>query len=176
MTIGLALGWIVTVGSLAGLLWGLTRMLLRARRVAASEDREDFSGFSLDRYQPMERLLAEDDLLFLKSQPGYRREIGVRWRRERRRIFRLYLDELRGDFRRLHAQARVLAAHSEADSADLLEVLMKQQITFLWATTALEFRLVLQQVGIGRADVATLIELIEAMRANLAQRTAPLTA
>jgi hypothetical protein len=176
MTIGVVLGWIVTVGSLAGLLWGLTRMLLSSRRVAAWQDGEDSSGFSLDRYQPMGRLLADEDLLFLKSQPGYRAEMGVRWKRERRRIFRLYLDELKDDFRRLHAQARELVAHSEADSADLVGVLMKQQMTFLWATTALELRLVLQRVGVGKADVAPLIELIEALRANLAQRSAPLTA
>ena len=50
--------------------------------------------FSLERYQPMGRLLGDEDLLFLKSQPGYRSELGSRWERERRRIFRLYLTEL----------------------------------------------------------------------------------
>jgi hypothetical protein len=175
MTLGLALAWIVTVGSLAGLLWALTRMVLRRGRPAIWQG-DNSEGFSLDRYQPMGCLLAEEDLLFLKSQPGYRAEIGVRWKRERRRIFRMYLDELKNDFRRLHAQAREIVAHSEADSADLVEVLMKQQMTFLWATTALEFRLMLQQVGVGKVDVGPFIELIEAMRVDLAQRTAPLTA
>jgi hypothetical protein len=54
-----------------------------------------------------------------------------------------------------------------------VEVLMKQQVTFLMATTALEFRLALQQVGVGRVDIKPLIELVEAMRMDLAQRTAP---
>ena len=127
----------------------------------------------MDRYQPMERLLAEEDLAFLKSQPGYRAEMGARWKRERRRIFRLYLAELKADFRRLHAQARELVAASGADSAPLMEVLMKQQFTFMIATTALEFRLALQWIGIGKVDITPLIQMVEAMRVDLSQRTAP---
>ena len=169
----LVLAWVVTVGSLAGLLWVLTRMILRRRRSAATPDSDETAGFSLDRYLPMGRLMAEEDLVFLKSQPGYRAEMGERWKRERRRIFRLYLAELKADFRRLHAHARELVAGSDADSAALVEVLMKQQLTFLMATTALEFRLALQGIGVGRVDITPLIELVEAMRADLAQRTAP---
>ena len=169
----LMLAWIVTVGSLSGLLWALTRMILRRRRSSATPASDESAGFSLDRYQPMSRLMAEEDLVFLRSQPGYRAEMGERWKRERRRIFRLYLAELKADFRRLHAQARELVAGSGADSATLVEVLMKQQFTFVMATTALEFRLVLQRMGIGRVDITPLIELLEAMRVDLAQRTAP---
>ncbi|HTM15212.1 MAG TPA: hypothetical protein VL127_19955 [Bryobacteraceae bacterium] len=169
----LVLAWVVTVGSLAGLLWVLTRIILRRWRSSATPDSDETAGFSLDRYQPMGRLMAEEDLVFLKSQPGYRAEMGERWKRERRRIFRLYLAELKADFRRLHAHARELAADSEAGSADLVEVLMKQQFTFLMATTALEFRLALQGIGVGRVDITPLIELVEAMRVDLAQRTAP---
>jgi hypothetical protein len=84
----LVLAWVVTVGSLTGLLWVLTRMILR-RRGSAALDSDDIADISLDRYQPMGRLMAEEDLVFLKSQPGYRAEIGERWKRERRRIFRL---------------------------------------------------------------------------------------
>jgi len=166
------LAWVVTLGSLTGLIWVLTRMIVR-RRSAVTLDRDETDGFSLERYQPMGRLMAEEDLAFLKSQPGYRAEMGERWKRERRQIFRLYLAELKADFRRLHAHARELVAGSGADSAALLEVLMKQQMTFLMATTALEFRLALQWIGIGKVDITPLIELVEAMRLDLAQRTTP---
>jgi hypothetical protein len=176
MTIGIALAWIVTIGSLAGLLWAVARIALHRRRVAAWHDRDDSAAFTLEQYEPMGRLLAEEDFLFLKSQAGYRPEIGTRWKRERRRILRLYLSDLKNDFRRLHAQARKLAAHSDVDSADLVKVLMKQQVTFLWTTSYLEFRLALERLGIGKADVARFIELIEAMRVDLAQRTSPLPA
>jgi len=147
-------------------------MIVRRRRISAPES-DEIAAFSLDRYQPMGRLMAEEDLVFLKSQPGYRPEIGDRWKRERRRIFRLYLAELKADFHRLHAHARELVAGSQADSAGLVDVLMKQQFTFLMATTALEFRLVLEWIGIGKVDVKPLMELLEAMRVDLAQRTAP---
>ena len=169
----LVLAWVVTVGSLAGLLWVLTRMILRRRQSAATQDSDEAAGFSLDRYQPMGHLMAEEDLVFLRSQPGYRAEMGARWKRERRRIFRLYLAELKADFRRLHTHARELVASSEADSAALVEVLVKQQFTFMMATTALEFRLALQRIGVGHVDITPLIELVEAMRVDLAQRTAP---
>jgi hypothetical protein len=175
MTFGAGMAWIVTLGSVAGLFLLLFRLALRRRRDAIWHV-EEKAEFSLDRYQPMGRLLGEEDLLFLKSQPGYRPEIGARWERDRRKIFRFYLNELKSDFRHLHAQARELVANSDADSAGLVETLMKQQLAFLRVTTALECRLVLQRVGLGKADVAPLMELIDAMRADLAQRTSPLTA
>jgi hypothetical protein len=168
----LVLAWVVTLGSLTLLLWVLTRMILR-RRSSAALAGDEIDGFSLNRYQPMGRLMADEDLVFLKSQPGYRAEIGERWKRERRRIIRLYLAELKADFRKLHAHARQLVAASGADSAALAEVLMKQQFTFMTATTALEFRLALQWIGIGRVDITPLIELVEAMRIDLSHRTAP---
>jgi hypothetical protein len=178
MSIGIALAWMVTVGSLAALLWALIRMSRSRRREGTWQNQDDsvsfsLADFSLDRYQPMGRLLAEEDLLFLKAQPGYQHAMGVRWKRERRRLFRLYLRELKGDFRRLHAHTRALIARSETDSSDLVQVLMKQQIMFLWTTSYLEFRLVLQQLGIGKADVTRFIEMIEGMRVDLVQRTAP---
>jgi hypothetical protein len=169
----LTLAWLVTAGSLTGLIWVLTRMILRRRRDSATLDSDETAGFSLDRYEPMGRLMAEEDLVFLKSQPGYRAEMGERWKRERCRIFRLYLAELKADFRRLHAHARELVAGSGADSAALVEVLIKQQFTFVMATTTLEFRLALQQIGIGKVDITPLIQLVEAMRMDLAQLTAP---
>jgi hypothetical protein len=176
MTFAVILAWVITVGTLVGLLWWLTRLALRRRPATVWPDGDASADFSLDRYQPMAGLFAEEDLAFLKSQPGYCAEMGVRWKRERRRIFRVYLGELKSDFRRLHAQAREMLAQSGADSADLVAVLMKQQTTFWRATTALEFRLALESMGIGKVDVTPFMQLIEAMRVDLAQRTAPLTA
>jgi hypothetical protein len=176
MTFGLILAWVITVGSLAGLLWWLTRLAQRRRHSTAWLDGDASADFSLDRYRPMAALLADDDLVFLQMQPGYRTEMGVRWKRERRRLFCSYLQELKNDFRRLHAQARELVAQSGAESAELVEVLVKQQMMFLRATTALEFRLALQAIGIGKVDVAPFMQLIERMRVDLAQRTGTLTA
>jgi len=120
----------------------------------------------------MERLLSEQDLVFLKSQPGYREHMGERWKRERRRIFRLYLAELKRDFRRLHAKARLLVAHADADSADLVRILLRQRWTFAWAAANLQVRLALAWAGIGKVDAAPLIDLLEAMRADVSRRAA----
>jgi uncharacterized membrane protein len=176
MTLGLVLAWVITVGSLAGLLWWVTRLARHRRHSTAWPDADVSANFSLDRYQPMAALLADEDLAFLQAQSGYRAEMGTRWKRERRRLFRSYLHDLKSDFRRLHARAREMVAQSGTESAGLVEVLMKQQMIFLRATAALEFRLALHAMGIGKVDVTRFMQLIEAMRADLAQRTASLTA
>jgi hypothetical protein len=172
VTLWTALGWAASAGSLATLFGVIAWMLLRRRRVNAVECADGSVGFKPGNYGPMECLLAEEDFLFLQAQPGYRPEMGARWKRERRRIFRLYLAELKHDFRRLHAEARTLVAHSPADSSDLVGVLMRQQWTFLRATAGLEIHLALEWAGIAKVDAAPLIELLEAMRVDLAHRTA----
>jgi len=53
----------------------------------------------------MTRLLGSEDLDFLKAQVGYTPELGRKFSRDRRRIFRLYLRELSADFQRLHQHA-----------------------------------------------------------------------
>ena len=180
MSFWMALSWVAAAGSFAGLLAVVGWMLVRRRRAenlgVMANDADDSWGFDIERYRPMERLLAAEDLAFLESQPGYSAEIGKRWKRERRGIFRLYLAELKRDFRRLHAQARRLAAGSEADSGDLVWMLMRQRWTFLFATAHLEARLALAGTGLGTVDPAPLIALLEAMRADLSRRSMPQTA
>jgi hypothetical protein len=171
MTVWALLGWAVTIGSTAALLGVLGWMIVRRRSTAG--DFDSSSGFSLERYRPMERLLSPEDFRFVQRAPGYRPEVGARWKRERRRLFRLYLSELKRDFQRLHTEARVMVAESGADSAPLVGVLMRQQVIFLAATLGLEFRLALDWAGIGAVDARPLIELIESMRLDLARQTAP---
>jgi len=164
--------WVITLGSFLILSATIARMWWQRRGKKPVGGRET-RAFSIARYQPMEHLLSEQDFEFLASQRGYQPEIGARWRRERRRIFRLYLEELKQDFRQLHAEARGMAAHADAKSADLLGILMHQQITFWRAMAGLELRLALRAAGIGKVDVRPLLELLEAMRADLARVSAP---
>lgn len=184
MSFWIALSWVAAAGSFTALLTVVAWMLVRRRRaenldaiadvIANDVDDSlgfDTLGFDMEHYRPMERLLAEEDFMFLESQPGYRAEIGKHWKRERRRIFRLYLAELRCDFGRLHARARRLAADAAADSGDLVWILMRQRLTFLFATAHLEARLALAGAGIGTVDAAPLIEMLDAMRADLTRRT-----
>ena len=171
MTGWVILGWIVTAGSVALLLTALAAMRLQSRLKRTNEERE--SEFSLARYEPMARLLSEEDFLFLSAQPGYRPEIGARLRRERRRIFRLYLRELTRDFHTLHARARRMVAHSSAEHSELVGLLMRQQVIFWRGLLAIELRLALSALGLGTVDVRGLVEAIEAMRLDLARFSGP---
>ncbi|MGD1095933.1 MAG: hypothetical protein ABSB35_28570 [Bryobacteraceae bacterium] len=133
----------------------------------------DSEGFSLERYEPMSRLLAEEDFIFLAAQPGYRPEMGAKLRRERRRIFRLYLRELAQDFRSLHREARAMVAESQADHSELVGLLIRQRLVFLGAMTMVELRLAASRFSLGNVDVRGLLESIEAMRLDLARIAAP---
>lgn len=169
MTIWEGLGWLASAGFLVALAGSLLWLLWR--RSSAAESTDESWEFSLENYGSMNRLLAEEDLLFLRAQRGHRPEMDIRWRQERYRLFRLYLSELKLDFRRLHAKARALVAQSDAESADLVGVLMRQEVTFLWALAGLEFRLLLYRTGVGGIRIAPFLELIEAMRLDLDART-----
>lgn len=123
--------------------------------------------FSVARYEPMLRLLSEDDLLFLKSQPGYRPDMGKKFTRERRRIFRLYLQELACDFHSLHAHARAVVASLPADHSPLVGMLMRQQVRFWYEMAAVEMRLSLEFLGAGSIRARGLVEALAAMHAEV---------
>ncbi len=150
---------------LSAMVWAY-RQRRQAMRLLAAEPADPFST---DAYRQAEMLLSEDDFEFLKKQPGYAPEIGAHWKRERRRIFRMYLRELTTDFYRLHQMAREMVANAGAESAPLVGTLIRQQIAFSVALGILEGRLALHAMGIGRVDVRSLVDLVEAARGDLAR-------
>jgi hypothetical protein len=168
-------GSIVTSIAVTLLLLALAAMLFRAYRRepggGVNGEGLDSDQFSLARYEPMGKLLADEDFLFLAAQPGYRPEIGTELRRERRRIFRLYLRELSGDFHRLHAEARRMVSASTSDQSELVALLLRQQLAFWRGMAAIEVRLALG--GLIAVDAQGLIESIEAMRVALARLSVP---
>ncbi len=131
------------------------------------------ADFSVARYEPMTRLLNSEDLLFLESQPGFRPEIGKKFVRERRRIFRLYLKELKRDFKRLHAHAREIVASMPADHAPVIGLLIRQQTRFWYEMTAIELRLSLDWMGLGAIDPRSLVNAIGSMHAEIGRLAAP---
>ena len=125
--------------------------------------------FSRARYEPMARLMSDEDLAFLKAQPGFRPEIGKKFIRERRRIFRLYLQELARDFHRLHAHAREIVANLPADHAPLVGMLMRQQVRFWYELTAVELKLSLDLVGAGSFDARGLVDAVANMHIEISR-------
>lgn len=163
----------LVAGGLATVALALAVLRLSGYRPSPDHEPEPSGEFSMDRYQPMMRLLAEDDFLFLTAQPGYRPEIGARLRRDRRRIFRMYLRELTGDFHSLHARARAIVAESEEQHAGLVGLLMRQHVTFWYAMMGVELRLAAHGLGLGKVDLRGLFQTIESMRRDLERSAAP---
>jgi hypothetical protein len=127
--------------------------------------------FSLARYEPMTRLMDEGDLLFLKSQPGFRPELARKFTQERRRIFRLYLQELARDFHQLHAQARAMVASLPADHSHLVGMLMRQQLRFWYEISAIELSLSLNWVGSHSLNARGLIDALATMHMEINRAT-----
>lgn len=128
---------------------------------------EWLSRFSVEKYRPMERLLAEEDFAFLARQPGFTPRLARRLRAEHRRVFRGYLRSLRRDFNRLYTATKLLLLDSAHDRPDLALTLLKQRLTFELALAAVHGRLALQTLGLGTVDVRGLVGALENMRVQL---------
>lgn len=125
------------------------------------------------RYRPMERLLREDDFVFLAKQPGFTPGLGRRLRAERRIIFRGYLRNLRMDFTRATTACHLLIVHSAEDRADLASALMRQKVMFGLGILAVEGRLMLHAAGLGPVDARGLVESLETMQAQMRMLLTP---
>jgi hypothetical protein len=165
-----ALGAAIGLGSL------VSHRLLRYRHASNSieplGERSASLEASLDRYRPMVRLLDSEDLKFLASRPGYRPELGARMRKSRRRIFRMYLAELSADFQFLHAAARRMVAEAPEQHADLVPILMRQQVAFWRSLAAIEVRLALSWAGLAPVDATGLLRIVGELQQALAAATA----
>lgn len=134
---------------------------------------EWLDSFSIQRYRPMERLLAEEDFRFLESLPGYRPEIGTRLRKERRVAFRRYLNRLVRDFHRLHSAARHAVAYASTDQSQLVGLLMKQRAEFTLALVHIEIRLALHTFGLAKVQVSGLVGAMDTMSRELRLAAVP---
>ena len=166
------LAWVVTAGALAGLAatlgWAWFSSRKTSSRKASENDRgEARRGFSLARYQVMNRLLSARDVQFLAVQPGFTASRRTRWKRDSLRIFRRYVSELTRDFQALHAEARRMVAESRSGSPELASTLIRQQAVFWRTRTILEARLLMFRLGVGTVDVEPLLHMIDAMRMDL---------
>jgi hypothetical protein len=163
--------WSLTAGLVGGTALVSSALLgsrLLRYRAGSGEDEPSEEGFSFDRYAPMTRLATDEDLVYLAAQPGYRPEIGSRLRRDRRRIFGMYLHALAHDFHRWHSMAWRRATKSQEQEARLLRLLMRQELTFWRAVVTIEVRLLLPKTELSHVDVRGLMRSMAAMRRELA--------
>jgi hypothetical protein len=120
----------------------------------------------------MERLLAQRDFEFLQSFPGVSSTFARRFRSDRRRIFRGYLQSLDHDFARVCAGLRAVVATADEDRSDLAVLVARQQFAFRMAMAGVQFRLLLHAAGFGPVDTRQLIACFDSLRLELRQLTA----
>jgi len=160
-------GFCLTSGSAA-----VTLAWIRAKRYKSFDrDAVGSEGFSPARYEPMKRLLSEEDFEFLKRRPGVGPALIRQMRVQRRKAFRSYLYELASDFNRLHEEARLMVAVAPEEYSELIGVLMRAQIRFWSALAGVEVRLALHAIGIGQIEVRSLLAPLETLHSAVHHAT-----
>ena len=152
---------------------GFAALLIRlCRQVVGSNCKlpvtlEWIETLSVERYRPMLRLLDAQDLSFLESQPGFRRAMASRLRRQRCDIFRGYLKHLCADFQRTCAALKLVMLHSEVDRPDLASALLRSQAAFACGLVHIQLRVTLYRWRLASVDAGELVRLFDVMRLEL---------
>lgn len=122
-------------------------------------------------YRPMQRLLADEDFLFLSERPEISPAEVSRMRAERRRIFRQYLAALSTDFADLTSRLRAIMVESPHSREDLALAILKSRMLFSAALIVIEGRLLLHACGLYRIQISAgnLIEGLTQMQRELEQ-------
>lgn len=122
-------------------------------------------SFSVDRYRPINRMLAASDYEFLKRQ-GVSKQVIRRLRGERREICRIYIKNVVRDFNRLHWAAQSILVASEADQPELAARLVRTRAEFQRNVFLARVRLSLDAVGLGGLDAGTVLNGLETLTAE----------
>jgi hypothetical protein len=144
----------------------LIRLRVRGVTRVIDGDLSWVENFSVVKYRPMQRLLNEEDVAFLEDADCNPQSIKV-FRKERRRVFRIYLKSLRKDFDRLYAIGKLAALHSEPQGVNLAGALARSRAIFYYALTLVEIRLVLHSLGVGTVDVRALIGALDGITTDV---------
>lgn len=129
------------------------------RMMRAAESRVSTANLSR-KYQPMLRLLSENDLAIVAGSP----ELMKKLRAERRAIFRRYLDCLVKDYAQLLAGLRRVMVESSVDRPELARALAKNRFLFAVAICKIQYRLALHAAGIGTVDISGIVAAFDGMR------------
>jgi hypothetical protein len=149
--------FLTVFGSLA---WYIKSRTVLSLPSASSAPQSRSAFVAADRYRPMLRLLSDEDLNFVSSNPTLRRSL----RAKRRELFRSYLRCFARDYSQLLAGVRFAMAQSGLDRPELAAALAKNRALFVMALYKVEFRLALHAVGVGKVDVSGMVDALEALR------------
>lgn len=133
---------------------------------AAPVSAEWVEEISIERYRAMARLLNPEDLAFLRSN-GATSRMESAFRAKRCRLFREYLQNLNGDFRRICQALELLIVQSHLDRPDLSSTLLRSRLIFAYRMTVVQMQLSLYRYGIGTVSVDQLMSVFNGMRLEL---------
>ena len=122
---------------------------------------------SVERYQPMKRLLSGDDLQFLRQQSDFTAQKAAEFRRERCRIFQSYLRCLHSDFQRVSMALKIIMVQSRYDRPDLAQLLIRSQRAFVLELMLVHGRMLLYRWGLASVEVGGLLKLFDTARLEL---------
>ena len=161
-TLSMILAVVLALGAILGLtLWRLLRPAGSDLHSAPLDEilapRRGARGI----YRPMTRLFAEEDFALVSAlarRPGLARQL----RRHRVRVLSLYLKQLRSDFQRVYALARLLAPHSQ--DPDFATQIMLQGLRFGMLFLALRVSCALGWPAPLRIETAGLVTALDSLR------------
>jgi hypothetical protein len=115
----------------------------------------------------MFRLLEDDDIHFLRSQPGATPGLVRRLRRQRYQVFRGYLHSLQRDFHLAAEALTTVMVHSQSDRRDIIRALISSRVKFTVGVFRVRCRLFLYRWNIGHEQLAHLVSLFEGLQLEL---------
>ena len=121
----------------------------------------------IDTYEPMLRLLNQDDLRFLRTRSDYTRKLEAKFRAERCRLFRTYLRSLRGDFSRTCGAVKLVMLQSQIDRPDLVSLLLRSRFSFVYRLAIIHVNVAFYRFGIGTVDCSALLAPFRSVRTAL---------
>jgi len=166
--IPIAIVLLLLAACFAGLFWRLASRF-DARQCTV----EWLDSFSLESYAPMERLLGNEDVTFLASQPGYRPEIARRLMAERRRIFAAYLWALVRDFNQLVGIGKLMIVYSTEDRQEFARRLWRRQVRFYAGVCSVRLQLALYPLGWSGEPAHRLVAALTTMRDQVVLLSSP---
>jgi len=160
---------VVALSVLAGFAVAMFAIYCRLFRVRARlpVTAEWIDDLSVDGYQPMMRLLENDDIRLLRAQPGFTRQMAAKLRRERCRVFRSYLRCLNSDFQQISLALKIVMVQSRYDRPDLAAALVRSRWAFVWCMVWVHCRLTLYRFGLASVEVAALLKVFDRARLEL---------
>ena len=165
MSIVIAIAILVCVALAVGLIVMVRR--LACPPVALPATLDWIEELSTERYQPMLRLLGEEELDFIRNQPGFTPRMEAQFRRQRCEVFRGYLRSLSSDFNRVSIALKLVMVQASTDRPDLAAALVRTRIAFTFALMAAHVHVVLYSFGLGSVNASQLLQLFNSMRVEL---------